>query len=111
MAKKQANFLDLVPKKISSVQWIVLDNGCIQIQIPRMSWLDKAVRLFARTPEVMKIDLDEYGSFIWKSIDGTKTTHELCEELKNAFGADIEPLYERFGAYVNILKNNNFIKI
>ena len=59
----------------------------------------------------MRIDLDEYGSCVWKSIDGKRTTGEICTVLKSKFGKDIEPLYERFGTYINILKNNKFIEI
>lgn len=101
----------MVPKRIEKVRWEVLDSGKVQIIIDRNGFFDKVVRVFAKTPEVMRIDLDEYGSCVWKSIDGKRTTCEICEVLKAKFGKDIEPLYERFGTYINILKNNKFIEI
>lgn len=111
MRKKKKNFLDLVPKKVEKIKWIVLENGNVQIIIDRNGFFDKLVRFFIKTPEVMRIYLDEYGSCVWKSIDGRKTVYEICEILKSKFGKDVEPLYERFGTYMNILKNNKFIEI
>ncbi|MGF7060699.1 PqqD family protein [Brassicibacter mesophilus] len=111
MGRKNKNFLEMVPRRVEKVKWIVLDNGKVQIVIDRNGFFDKLVRFFAKTPEVMRIDLDEYGSYVWKAIDGEKTTYEICEILKSEFGKDVEPLYERFGTYINILKNNKFIEI
>lgn len=111
MAKKEKlNFLDIVPKKNEKIRWISLDSQIVQIQIDRNSWLDKAVRLFFKTPAMMKIDLDQYGSFIWNAIDGKKDFGAISEEFKIQFGDAVEPLYERMGSYANILRNNSFIK-
>jgi len=111
MKKKKNNFLEMVPKRVEKIKWIVLNDGKVQIVIDRNGFFDKLVRFFVKTPEVMRIDLDEYGSYVWKAIDGEKTIYEICEKLKEKFGEDVEPLYERFGTYINILKNNKFIEI
>lgn len=113
MAKKkvnQVNFLDIVPIKNDKYHWVLIENDIIQIQIDRNSWLDRAVRLFFKTPAMMKIDLDKYGSFIWQEIDGVKDFGVISEGFKATFGEEVEPLYQRLGAYANILRNNNFIK-
>lgn len=113
MAKKlktQTNFLDIIPRKNEKYRWVVLENGIVQIQIDRNSWLDKTVRLFFKTPAMMKIDLDRYGSYIWQEIDGTKNFDSISERFKEKFGDEVEPLYSRLGSYANILRNNNFIK-
>lgn len=109
--KQQDNFLDLIPVRSSKIRWVTLENEIVQIQIDRNSWLDKAVRLFFKTPTMMKIDLDPYGSFVWKAIDGTRTIESIAGDFKSAFGDEVEPLYERLGSYVNILRNNEFIKL
>jgi len=113
MAKKkqnQLNFLDIIPIKNTKMNWVFLENDIVQIQIDRNSWLDKAVRLFFKTPAMMKIDLDRFGSYIWSEIDGSKDFGLISEGFKEAFGDEVEPLYQRLGAYANILRNNNFIK-
>ena len=83
----------------------------MQIVIKRDSWLDRLVRKFKKTPEHARIDLDIYGSQVWMLIDGKSDVQEIAKKLKQSFGDDIEPLYERLGAYINILNNNNFIKL
>jgi len=109
--EKKDNFLELVPKKNEKFDWEVTDNGLVQVIIPRKGILDRIVRVFLKTPTVMRIDLDKYGSYIWNLIDGNRTTGDISKELKLQFGDEIEPLYERLITYINILRNNKFIII
>lgn len=112
MAKKinkDDNFLELVPKKIQNYKWEVNEDGLVKIIIPREGILDKIVRFFFKTPKEMKIDLDEQGSSVWKLIDGKNNIEDIGSSLKDEFGKKAEPVYERLGTYINILRNNNFI--
>ncbi|MTI70305.1 MAG: PqqD family protein [Firmicutes bacterium] len=108
---KKENFLDFVVVKSEDVDWKELDNGIIQIIIWRNSLLDKIVRKFFNTPEKTKIDLDKMGSFIWKSIDGKRDVYEISKLVKDEFGKKAEPLNKRLITYINILRNNKFIKL
>lgn len=108
---KDDNFLDLVPVRQDKFRWKDLDNGNVQILIDRNSFLERAVRLIVKTPEVMKIDLDSHGSFIWNSMNGERTIFEIGELVKEKFGEEMEPLYERLSQYINILRNNKFIRL
>jgi hypothetical protein len=109
--KESENFLDLIAKRNEKYSWIELESDIVQIHIHRNTRLDKVVRKFFRTPEVMKIDLDKYGSFLWKEIDGTSDVGSIANKFSENFGDEVEPLYERLIHYVNILKNNEFISI
>ncbi len=109
--KKNDNFLDLVPLMKQSQDWETKEDGLIQVIIPRNSILDKIVRIFFKTPEVIRIDLDLLGSSVWRAIDGKRNVKEIAQILKNRFGEDVEPLYERLGTYINILRNNKFITL
>ena len=60
-------------------------------------------------PRVSHIKLDEYGSFLWKEIDGKRTVGDLALRMKAQFGAGAEPLYDRLVKYMQILRNNQFI--
>lgn len=111
MAKNKQNFLDLIPVRNEKFKWITLENDIVQIQIERNSLLDRLVRPIFKTPKVMKIDLDAYGSFIWKQIDGVQSMESIAKALLETYGDEINPLYERLGKYINILRNNQFIKI
>ncbi len=109
--KEYENLLDIVPIKNDDIEWRLIEDDIVQIIIKRDSWMHRFVRRFKNNPESSKIDLDIYGSRVWILIDGKRDVHQIAENLKQNFGDDIEPLYERLGAYINILKNNNFIKI
>jgi len=109
--KESENFLDLIINRNEKHSWIELESDIVQIQIHRNTRLDKVVRKIFRTPEVMKIDLDKYGSFIWKEIDGSSDVASIANKFSDNFGEEVEPLYERLIHYVNILKNNEFISI
>ncbi|MDK2800681.1 MAG: hypothetical protein PWP27_2171 [Clostridiales bacterium] len=107
--KKTDNFLDLIPVIKRNQSWIKKENGLIEIIIPRNKILDRIVRIFHKTPKVMRIELDKVGSCVWKNIDGKKNIEEIGKILKAEFGQEVEPLYQRLGTYINILKNNKFI--
>jgi hypothetical protein len=77
----------------------------------RDGWLDKVVRLFVHTPKSMRIDLDEIGSAAFQAMDGSTRVGEICEALRQTFGHAVEPVYERVGTYINILRNNHFIEL
>ncbi len=87
------------------------EDGRIQIIIPRTGKLDKLVRFFLKTPETMKIDLDDIGSHVWSGIEKGFSVGEIGTLLSEAPNLDVEPLYERLATYINILRNNNFIEL
>ncbi len=109
--KKDDNFLELVPVIKKSQEWKLNEEGLVQIIIPRDGILDRIVRKFVKTPKVMKIDLDELGSFVWKLIDGKRNIEEIGQIVESEFGEKVEPLYDRLGTYINILRNNKFITL
>ncbi|TCO75211.1 PqqD family protein [Marinisporobacter balticus] len=109
--KKDDNYLELVPFKNKDQNWEFNDQGLVQLIIPRNSLLDKIVRFFFKTPEVMRIDLDGHGSCVWKAIDGKRNVAEISKIVKAEFGENAEPLYERLGKYISILRNNKFITL
>lgn len=110
-SNKRQNFLEMVPIKNDKIKWFQLDSGCVQLQIHRDRCLERAVRLLFKTPTTMKIDLDEYGSFIWRAIDGQRNMASIASDFKSAFGEGVEPLYERLGTYMAILRNNQLIRV
>lgn len=108
---KDDNFLDLIPKKSNRYEWKLQEDNLVRIIIPRDNLLEKTVRLFFKTPETMKIDLDEMGSLVWQAIDNERDIEAIGEILKQEMKEAAEPLYQRLGTYINILRNNKFIEL
>lgn len=109
--QKDDNFLELIPQKNPDQQWETTPEGTAQLIIPRDGLMERIVRRVFKTPEVMRIDLDAYGTCVWTAIDGERTIADIGNALTAQFGEDIEPLYERLGTYMNILRNNKFIQL
>lgn len=110
MAKKKSeNYLDLVPVLNHRNSWDADADGVVTIHMVHRGFYDKLAQKFFHTPRVSHIRLDEYGSFLWKEIDGTRTVGDLALEMKERFGREAEPLYDRLVKYMQILRNNQFI--
>ena len=108
MAKKQANFLDYVPVISPRNQWTE-ENGKVTIHMEHRGFYAWIAQTFFHRPRVSHIDLDVYGSFVFRQIDGTRTVGELAELMRRRFGQEAEPLYDRLIKYMQILRNNGFI--
>lgn len=109
MAKTKAeNYLDYVPVTNPKNGWEEKD-GIVTVHMIHRGFYAKIAQKFFHTPRDSKIDLDGYGSFLWKQIDGKRTVGELAEQMKAQFGKDAEPLYDRLVKYIQILRNNDFI--
>lgn len=103
------NNLALIPVKSSNRVWESWNNGLIEIILPRNGLMDRLVRLIKDTPEVMRIQLDELGSYVWQNIDGSRTIEEIGWLLNSEFGEKVEPVYIRLSMFLKILRNNGLI--
>lgn len=108
MAKKSENYLDYIPVVDPRNTWDEKD-GKVTINMIHRGFYASIAQKFFHTPRVSHIDLDAYGSFLWLQIDGKKSVGELASAMKEKFGDQAEPLYERLVKYMQILRNNHFI--
>ncbi len=109
MAKKKENYLDFVPVYNRQNDWSADDEGIVTVHMVHRGFYATIAQKFFHTPRVSHIRLDEYGSFLWKRIDGKRTVGQLAEEMKAEFGEKAEPLYDRLVKYMVILRNNRFV--
>ena len=59
-----------------------------------------------RIPEYKKTELDEYGSFVFKNINGELTVEQIGSKLKEHFGPSVEPVYDRLVVYLQYLEQS-----
>ncbi|MDL2252867.1 PqqD family protein [Ruminococcaceae bacterium OttesenSCG-928-I18] len=107
--KSGKNLMDFVPRHNPRFPVESGKEGKICILVPRDNPIEKIVRVFRKTPDYLRVDLDDYGSFVWRCIDGQRDIHEIGNLLLAEYGESIEPVYERLGQFMNLLKNNKFI--
>ncbi len=56
-----------------------------------------------------RIRLDDVGSFAWKHLDGARTVAEVGDLMKEEFGERVEPVEERLGNLVWMLRREGFL--
>ena len=83
------NNLALIPIKSHNRVWESWNNGLIEIILPRNGLVDRLIRLIKDTPKVMRIQLDDLGSYVWQNIDGSRTIEEIGCLLNAEFGKEL----------------------
>ncbi|MFO7729520.1 MAG: PqqD family protein [Spirochaetia bacterium] len=109
--KNDGNLLDYVPRRNPLLEWRQTEEGAVQITVCRTGVLNWISQALFKAPKKSTVNLDKYGSFIWLYIDGERTVEQLARQLKEQYGEEAEPLYERLVQYMRILKNNKFIEL
>jgi hypothetical protein len=109
---KGKNLLDFVP--VRTCEWAKQDKNkeLVRILKPRFDTkfgekLGKKMKL----KETYNINLDEYGTAVWRLIDGKLTVRDIGEMLETQFGQSVQPLYPRLAAFLRILESNNTIEL
>lgn len=105
--KNNEEVLNLVFKKSENIEYEVSSEGIVTI----LEKQDHKVQNFFRKlkfkiPMYKKMELDEYGSFIFLQIDGKKNVEELGIKLEEKYGEESHPLYERLLLFLNHIDVN-----
>lgn len=109
MKKNKENYLDRIPEKKEELKWTE-EDGLITIHIEHKGFYSKIAQKFFHTPKTSDVHLDDYGTFVWKQIDGERSIFDIGENLKGEFGQRAEPLYERLSKFFYILNQEKFIR-
>lgn len=109
MKKKQENYLEKQPKRNEALQWSATENGEVTLAIENCGLFNRIAQKLFRKPKVSYVHLDAFGSFLWSMMDGEKNLIALGEMLKERFGNEAEPLYERLAQFMQILDSYGFV--
>ena len=109
MAKQKENFLDYIPRPNQLYAAEENDNGHIEVLMEHRGFFNWIAQKLFKKPRVSHIELDDFGSFVWKQMDGEKTVYEIGTAVREEFGSKAEPLYERLCKYIKILHDQHFV--
>lgn len=109
MKKKKRNYLDYVPVKNPALPWTMDEEKIVTVEVTHRSLADKVAQIAFHRPRVSKIRMDRFGSFVWKQIDGEQDIYQIGQAVREAFGKEAEPLYERLVTFFQILIQNHYI--
>lgn len=104
-----AELLTKIP--VQAVAFETLEDGTVVLLRPKftnakLGWLQ---RLLPRP--VFRVRLDAKGAFIWGAVDGRRTVREVCEQVRERFGAEAEPVEERTLAFVYQMVSGEFVRL
>lgn len=112
MRKKEQtteNYLEKKPMRNHLLNWTKDDEGKVTLEVENTGWVNKIAQMLFKKPKITYVHLDDMGNFIWPIIDGEKDIEAIGKEVKEKFGEDAEPLYERLTKYFQILDSYHFI--
>lgn len=103
------NFLDYVPGYNTRNTWSENKARRIVVRVHNTGFFNRVAQMFFKRPEYSLIELDEFGSFVWRQMDGERNVYEIGVNVKEHFGMTAEPLYERLSQFIRILHRNAYI--
>ena len=107
--KTEVNLLELVPKRI--LEWEDTDDGLITLLVPKFRGkFGNFITSKLNSPNY-KVQLDRVGSFVWKECNGEKNVLEISKKMKDEFGDEVEPLYERISFFIKTLTTSKAIEL
>lgn len=66
------------------------------------------MKAFGIKPNI-NVNLDSYGSAVFRKIDGKRSVREIGAEIGVEFGSKIDPLYGRLAHFLEILEKNELL--
>ena len=109
--EKSENYLDFIPVRSDKYKWEADEDGNVTIFVENKGVFNRLAQVLLKKPKVSQIHLQGIGNFIWPLIDGKTSIYELGISIKEHFGDEAEPLYERLAEYMRILERYGFIII
>lgn len=110
MPKTIKNLLALKP--VRSVEWEARDNGRVVLCVPkfRHPLLRQWVLPRLRTP-ILKVKLDDVGSFVWGLCDGENTVGTIAARLHEEFGERLDPRNDRLALFFRMLEREDYVSM
>ena len=104
------NYLDYVYSIKNDLIWTRSESGEVIIDMENKGITNRIAQKFFKRPKVSHITLEGMGSFIFTCIDGTRSVYEIGKLVKEKYGEEAEPLYERLSVYMKRLEELKFIE-
>lgn len=82
------------------------EEGRVVVMAPRFKGrAGKAVVRFLRREQTYRLRLDEYGSEVWRLVDGRRDVGAISELVVERFGDSIKPTIPRLVEFLRRLRN------
>ncbi|KRL60802.1 PqqD family protein [Latilactobacillus fuchuensis] len=107
--KTEVDLATIVYRKNPTVQF-ELKKGVVTIIRPQNHWIQRVLRkLHFKIPQNTTLTLDDYGSFVFRHINGQRSVYQIGQALEGQFEEAGDYLYERLLVYLNHLDQNEHL--
>lgn len=107
--KNSENFLDRIFRIDYGIKWTADDSGTVVVEMENRGFTNRIAQRFFKKPAKSYITLEGMGSYIFTCIDGRRSVHEIGILVREKFGDEAEPLYERLSLYMKQLEKLGFV--
>ncbi len=108
--KKNVNYLERIPKRPDKMKWSTDEEGIVTLDIENTGVFNRVSQKLFKKPRVSHVHLDKMGSFVWPLLDGERDIIAIGVLVKEHFGEEAEPLYERLAKYFQVLDSYSFVE-
>jgi len=108
--KKNVNYLERIPKRPDKIKWSTDEEGIVTLDIENTGVFNRVAQKLFKKPKISHVHLDKMGSFVWPLLDGEKDIVAIGVLVKEHFGEEAEPLYERLAKYFQVLDSYSFVE-
>lgn len=100
--------MDLIP--VRKLEYEISDDNKINLLVPK--YRDKFFGTILQPnikDKYLKANLDDFGTSTWLYIDGKRNVYEISNMMRDKYGDEIEPVYDRMTLFINNMYRNGFI--
>jgi len=102
------NLMGLAPRRIA--EWEERDGRIVVLRpAPVTQGLRGVMDRFFHRMSASRIRLDDQGGFAWFHLDGDRTVAEVGELMRAEFGEGVEPVEERLGHFILVMRKEGFL--
>ena len=111
-SKKQKidkNYLDIVFIPNPERKWSEREDGMVVIDMENKGFFHSIAQKFFHKPRVSHIALDQYGTTLWKALDGNRNLFDVIHVMEEAFPDEKDRMLDRVVTCAHTLQVNHFI--
>lgn len=106
---KDKNYMEFIPCIGENIVYEKDENGMVIVSVEWKGFYHKIAQIFFHRPKVSEIKLDDYGSYVWLSIDGSKSVYNIAIEMEKNF-PDMPSAVPRLIKFLEILREHKLIR-
>lgn len=103
------NYLDIVFIPNPERKWSEREDGMVVIDMENKGFFHSIAQKFFHKPRVSHIALDQYGTTLWKALDGNRNLFDVIHVMEEAFPDEKDRMLDRVVTFAHTLQVNHFI--